>query len=214
MFTDLVKSAQAYFPNLKIAYKNESKFMKFIGTLLFFNKAFMTTYITTIGSTVYFPNAEYVNNNDKEASIVLLHEITHMYDSKKITRPIFTLGYLFPQILFLLFIPMLFVNWIVALCCLLFILPIPSPTRMYFEKRGYLVSLYSYNKLGIKNDQTALKATETFFESLFKNSAYYFMWVFNIQTSFDKGIALIEQNKIPFNEPNLFKMIDELISKI
>ena len=68
-FDEFAKNLAAY--DFKIKYKNESLFMKVIGFLLFFNKTFMTNYITTIGSTIYYPSREWCEKNDTAAAQVL-----------------------------------------------------------------------------------------------------------------------------------------------
>src|SRR4030043_385107 len=108
-FQTLVQSAQTHFPNLKIKYKDESLLMKILGKLMFFNKGFMTSYTTTIGSTIYFPNSNFVKARPISSSVILLHELVHLYDNSKFTAPLFSFLYLFPQILVLLFFPLLFI---------------------------------------------------------------------------------------------------------
>ena len=82
MFNNLVEKSKEFFPDLEVKYKTESSFMKLIGKILFFNKTFMTFYTTTIGSTIYFPNREFVNNKEVSSSIIFLHELVHIHDSK------------------------------------------------------------------------------------------------------------------------------------
>src|SRR5579859_3016444 len=102
IFQDIVSLAQKDFPDLKIAYKDQSTFMKFLGAILFFNKDFKTTYITTLGSTIYFPSKEFVDADPVNNTIVLMHELVHMADAKKYTRFFFSLSYLLPQLLSIL----------------------------------------------------------------------------------------------------------------
>ena len=56
---NVIQAAKKYYPELKVEFKDESKFMKFLGVLLFFNKEFMSNYSTTIGNTVYFPSRHF-----------------------------------------------------------------------------------------------------------------------------------------------------------
>ena len=60
--------------NVKIAFKNESKLMCFLSHFLFFNKRFMTEYITVVGKTVYFPSSEWLSKNRDSAAQTLCHE--------------------------------------------------------------------------------------------------------------------------------------------
>lgn len=212
-FQTLVQAAQKHFPDLQIKYKDESFLMKVISKLLFFNKDFMTGYTTTIGSTIYYPNRSFVKARPVSSAVVLLHELVHVYDSKKFTMPLFSFLYTFPQILVLLFFPLLFVSWKIALLALLFAAPIPSPFRMYFEKRAYLTSMYALSEMGKKmNFDPALDRQKNNFLEHFKTSSYYFMWPFNnLSGQFDEAVSKIHNNERPFKDP-VFDILDELIA--
>lgn len=215
-FQDLTIAAQKYFPDLQIKYKDQSAFMKFIGTLLFFTPAFMTTYTTTIGSTVYLPSSSFVNSRPVSAAIVLLHELVHINDSHKLSKPLFGFLYLVPQILALFCLPLFLISWKIALpLVLLFASPLPAYFRMYFEKRAYFTSLYSLYNLSIRlNFKPLMASQEQFFVQQFKTSAYYFMWPFNnIQNEFDDAIKAIQSGQRPFADP-VFDIIDDLITKV
>ncbi len=210
-FNDLVIEARKYFPDLKISYKDQSIFMRIIGTLMFFNKAFMNNYITTIGNTIYFPSKEFVNDNEVGNSLILLHELIHISDSKKYGSLLFKLGYLFPQILILLCLPLFLLSWKIALpLTILFCLPLPAYFRMNFERRAYFVSLYASYKY---NKFIDLKKEKSNYLSQFKNSSYYFMWVFSLEKDFDEALVKITNNKHPFDD-DIFLIIDSLIDKM
>lgn len=215
MIENLISESKKIIPDLEIKYKNESAFMKIIGKILFFNKDFMNHYITTIGSIIYFPSKSFLEENSTSSSIILLHEICHVYDSKKITKPLFSFLYLFPQILFLLFFPALFISWKLAILFLIFIAPFPAYFRMLFEKRAYMVSLYTAYKLGKKmNFNYDLDHHKQYYLKQFNGSSYYFMWMFSgLNKDFDKAIQKIKNNEHPF-ESNLFLTIDHLIETI
>jgi hypothetical protein len=213
-FQDLTKAAQEYFPDLKIKYKDQSWFMKLLGKLLFFNKSFMTSYTTTIGSTIYFPTESFVTLRPISSMVVMLHELVHIKDSYKISKPLFGFLYLTPQILSLLCIPLLFISWKIFLpLMILFGAPIPSFFRMYFEKRAYLSSLYKMYALGNKlNFEPKLDEQSKFFSKQFKSSAYYWMWSFgSIDNQLNNGIVNIKAGKRPFEDP-IFDILDKLIS--
>jgi len=215
-FLNLVTKAKIYFPDLQIKYKDQSWFMKLIGAILFFNKSFMTSFTTTIGSTVYFPTESSVKARPVSAAIVLLHEFIHIYDAKKISKPLFMFLYLTPQIFVLLCLPLFLISWKIALpLVILFSLPIPSYFRMFFEKRAYLTSLYAVNALAIRlNFKPLLAIQNENFIKLFNNSSYYFMWPFdNLRKDFDDGVAKIKNGKRPFEDP-VFNIIDDLISAV
>lgn len=212
-FQTLVQSAQTHFPDLKIKYKDESLLMKIMSKLLFFNKEFMTGYTTTIGNTIYYPSRSFIKARPVSSSVVLLHELVHVHDSKKFTMPLFTLLYTSPQILALLFFPLLFIGWKIALLALLFAAPMPSFFRMYFEKRAYLTSMYALSEIGKKlNFDPGLDRQKSSFLDHFKTSSYYFMWPFGgLGEQFDAAVAKIRNNERPFEDP-VFDILDELIA--
>lgn len=215
-FKDLVTAAQKHFPDLQVKYKDQSPFMKFLGKALFFNPGFMTSYTTTIGSTVYFPTESFVNERPASAAVVLLHELVHIKDAQKFSKPLFSFLYLTPQILVLLCLPLLLLSWKIALpLMVLFALPTPSFFRMHFEKRAYLTSLYALSKLGERlKFPPLLVSQESLFLQQFKDSSYYFMWPFsNLQKDFDLAVNKIKAGERPFEDP-VFDILDELLPTV
>lgn len=215
-FQDLVTAAQKYFPDLKIRYKDQSWFMKLIGTLLFFNKGFMTNYTTTVGSTVYFPSEAVTKTRPVSAATVLLHEVVHVNDAKKLSAPLFGFLYLTPQILILPALLLFLLSWKIALpVIVLLALPIPSYFRMLYERRAYLTSLYAINALGTRLNFKPLLATQQQgYLTHFKDSSYYFMWPFpGLKKDFDDGVAKIKEGQRPFEDP-VFDILDDLITKV
>ncbi len=215
-FQNLVADAQSYFPDLQVKYKDQSSFMKFLGTLLFFTPSFMTNYITTIGSTVYYPNEAGVQANEIGSSIVLMHELVHVYDAHRLGRPLFFFLYLTPQILSLLCLPLFLVSWKLALPLMLFfLLPLPSYFRMYFERRGYFTTLYVMNALNKKYQlNTQLEGSKDYYVGQFTGSAYYFMWPFSsLQAQFEDAINKISAGGRPFEDP-VFDIIDNLLASV
>jgi len=138
--------ANKHFPKLKIKYKDKSFFMKLLSYILFFNKKFLTSYVTTIGNTIYYPSKEYINENEKRSIIILCHELMHL----KQYFFGFSFTYLMPQSL-ALFVLFGFINpyWFI---CLLFLLPIPSYTRFMYELEAYSITMYVQNKLGLNTN--------------------------------------------------------------
>lgn len=216
-FQDLITSAQKYFPSIRVKYKDQNSFMKFLGTLLFFTPDFMKTYTTTIGDTTYFPNSNFVNQQPISSAVIMLHELVHMYDEKRLTKVLFGFLYLFPQVLALICLPLIFlVSWKIFLpLFVLFALPLPAYFRMYFEKRAYLASLYVMQALGTRlHFSPTLKTQEVFFLSQFRGSYYYFMWPFSsLQTEFDQAVVNIKAGKRPYEDP-VFDMLDDLVTKV
>ena len=136
----LIQLIQKEFPDFKVVCKNESKFMLLLSKVLFFNKKFMSHYVTTVGNTIYVPDSSFFDDDDSSFSTIA-HEYVHMCDHKKYGF-LFNFGYLFPQILSLLSLLSFFdIKW---LFCLLFLLPLPSMGRTYFEYRGYSMSMACY----------------------------------------------------------------------
>jgi len=216
-FQDLTTAAQIYFPSLKISYKNKSVLMKILGRILFFNPSFMTSYITTIGDTIYFPTESFVNQEPLNASIVLMHELVHMTDEKTYTKPVFALSYLFPQILApLAAILFFFIHWYIALPIMLFFLaPLPAPFRMHWEKRAYIAALYVQQALSQKLNFTPNLPTQVIDDlQQFTSGSYYFMWPFNnIDADFNNAVTAIQAGQRPYNDA-VFDMLDKLIPSV
>ena len=213
--SDTIEHAKVYFPNLKVKYKDESWFMKLLGYILFFNKSFMTDYTTTIGSTIYFPSRAKVEARQLSSIIVLLHELVHIYDSQKLTKLLFGFLYLSPQILAPLSLLLWLINWKIAMIGFVLLLPIPAYFRMYFEKRAYTASLYVLKALGKKyNFPPMLSTNRDCFIKQFKNSAYYYMWVFkDIDSYFNNVTNKILNNERPYDD-EIFDILDNLINRL
>lgn len=209
---NIIKAAEKYYPELQVKFKDESTLMKVLGKLLFFNKDFMTKYSTTIGNTVYFPNRDYLKNNNIINTITFLHELVHIEDAKRVGILMFSLLYLSPQIFAVLTIPLFFINWWLALILSVILMaPLPAFFRMFFEKRAYFTSLYVANKLSVKYKfNPLLDENKDMFLQQFKNSSYYFMWIFpNLDKEFDQAVEKIKEGKRPF-EDYVFNILYEL----
>lgn len=213
-FFKLLNDATLYFPKINIKYKDESLGMKILGKALFFNKTFMTEYITTIGSTVYFPSRKYIDSRPLSSSIILMHEMVHINDSKKLGF-LYPLLYLSPQILCpILGLIFLLFSWKLALFSLIFLLPFPAYFRMKFEKRAYFASLYILKALSVRYGfASMLRTNKDYFLKQFKTSAYYYMWVFkDLDKEFEEVAKKVAYMKKPF-EDKIFDVFDDLISK-
>ena len=209
-FNDLVASAQTYFPTLQVKYKDQSALMKILGKIMFFNPGFMTSYLTTLGTTVYIPNEQYVQDHPQITCDVFIHECTHMYDAKRIGF-IYQLVYAFPQLLSPLMLLLLFVlSWKIVLpLVLLFLLPLPAPWRVYFERRAYFVQMYVGNKM-YGNDPAIDGST---YASWFRDGSYYWMWIFQQNQSFTQEAANVLAGKPAcVSEPALLQQIDTLMA--
>lgn len=142
IFTLKRKSLESHikeeFPDYQLIDKRSSTLMKWLSKLLFFNKNFMSHYITVVGNKVYVPQLPWNEHKPFSACSVLAHEWVHMKDAKKF-KFLFKLLYLFPQILTPLALLGFWNAWffLFALC----LLPIPAPFRAWFEFRAYVVSI-------------------------------------------------------------------------
>lgn len=158
----------------KIAFKQESPFMRILGKLLFFNPAFMTQYTTTIGSTIYFPSREFLEKHPVNAAIVLAHEYQHVLDARTDGARVFAFRYLRPQIWALgAILGVLGLFW--APLYLLGILllagaPYPSEWRSHYEARGYSWNVISAVWLGLDPQKTLDACMNHFVDS-----TYYWM---------------------------------------
>ena len=210
-FSDLIAKAQTYFPNLQVKYKDQSTLMKVLGKILFFNPTFMTQYVTTLGNTVYLPNEQYPTQYPEDAVTVFIHECTHMYDEQRLGKIPYTLGYMFPQLLFVLMWPLLFlVSWKIVLpLSLLFLAPLPAPWRAYFEQRAYFVQMLVNNKIyGEDPDNDG-----NLFAGWFRNGNYYFMWPFEQTSVWLQEAANIKAGKgLAQTEAGLSTMVNDLIT--
>jgi len=187
-FDSFLKHMRSSGYNIKIAFKNESFLMKVVGFLLFFNRRFMTSFISTLGHTVYFPSKEWLEKNKHIAHKILAHEIVHIHDrdimNKKFGFITYSLLYLFPQILSLFsllsFLAFINFNWIFCLLFLIFLVPIPAPGRYYIEVSGYAMTMF-FKSLYVTYSGGTYdpKRHATDLSQYFTNSDYYFMWPFH-----------------------------------
>ena len=208
-FNELVAKAKTYFPDLEIKYKDQDPLMKVLGTLMFFNPNFKTSFVTTIGDTIYFPNKGYVDK--ASVSEVFIHECTHIHDEQEMGSIRFKLGYLFPQILALPMLLLLFVlTWKIvvplALACLL---PWPAPFRARAERQAYFVSM----RAGYQLHNVDPELSGPHYAKNFKNSSYYWMMPFGEDDKFAAEAANIKAGKPESaSEPKLDKMITDLMA--
>jgi len=209
----------------QVKFKDESTLMKFIGFLMFFNKAFMTGFITTIGRTVYWPSKKSLEGrNERGAITTLAHEYQHAKDANNRTTILFSLAYLFPQILALpgvlltlaspVWVTLMVLGtltwtwWLLPfLFTLLFLAPIPAPWRAHYELKGYTMSLFANNEFlkeaGYTKEQRIerLKNQIESKNSQFTNGNYYFMWPFGVEGKLHDAIGEIISGEIMDKDP-------------
>lgn len=162
IYDAVLADIQTAVPNFRVLYKAESWLMAAIGVVfgvigfiggLFRARPlagyraardmFVLRYTTTIGASCYMKGtrAENLANPDWDT---LAHEGVHARDDHR--KPVrFKLSYLFPQILALLALGAIAgIWWRPALWCLVAlaaIAPWPAPFRVYWERRGYRMSI-------------------------------------------------------------------------
>ena len=99
----MVEDLREHIPQLEIRYKDSSKFMKLLGFLLTpVNPTFMTKFVTTVGTRVYFPNRKHIVDLPTDSMAVLAHEFVHMWDEEKEGSLKYVHSYLSPQLYFAL----------------------------------------------------------------------------------------------------------------
>jgi hypothetical protein len=104
-YDQLLDEIKIEFPKFKIVQKTDSNLMVVIALFLKIltfgkNKEFLTTYITTIGNTIYVPD-DWNFRPWQPKYIVIRHERIHLRQSKKYGSILFSLIYLFFPIPFL-----------------------------------------------------------------------------------------------------------------
>lgn len=132
---------------------------------------FRDTYTLVFGRGVYFPDADFAVRNPRVAARILAHEMVHLLDKERMAfKPLFYLGYLFPQVLAL---GILAWPWLGsgALCFLLALLPWPAPFRARIEWRAYAMDYL----LAPEAQRSAVLAH---IGVQFRGWAYYRMWPF------------------------------------
>lgn len=197
----LIEIIKKDFPDFEVIDKKQSTLMSVLSKVLFFNKKFMTHYTTTVGNKIYVPDLSFLDDEDN-AFIVLAHEYVHMCDNKRL-GPLFKLLYLSPQIFALL---SLFAFWnITWLWCLLFLLPLPSPGRTWFEYRGYSMSMACYYFL------YGVKPEVKWYLDYFSTSLYYWMCPFRdyLAGELDKSLDDIVNNRLTVEQAKVKELLDE-----
>ena len=189
------------FPDFKVICKNDSKLMRLISKVLFFNKKFMSHYVTTIGNTIYGPDLSFFED-DNRSFIVIAHEYVHMCDNKKYGF-LYNLIYLSPQIFALLSLLSFFnLYW---LFCLLFLLPLPSVGRTWLEYRGYSMSIACYYWL-YKEQPPATRYLDNFTTSL-----YYWMCPFKsyISSKLEQSLKDVVNGKLTEQQTKVEALLNE-----
>ena len=163
-------------PGFQIEDKRKSPLMRLLSKLLFFNKTFATGYVTTLYPKVYVPELPWREKDHVAAIATLAHEYVHLKDRKRMGL-FFNFLYLFPQNLAPFALLGAFGNSPLWFLCLLFLLPIPSPTRAWLEFRGYRMTLAVWAHF-LCRDWTPGKFIVSVVEKQFCSPSYYWMFPF------------------------------------
>jgi len=184
--------------DIDLKYKNESKFMKILSYILFFNPKFMTDFTTTIGRTIYFPSREKLGLFGSQFSNlnVLAHEYVHIMDNED--DKLFKIKYLMPQLLAPLMLLFGFISWWVALpLFILFLCPVPAYWRKQYELSGYKMSLFVADHLSkelnweLDSRKSFLKDLSASYNKNFTSGNYYFMWLFGVKRELNEAVDRI-----------------------
>ena len=201
--TDLYIHISEKIPGFRIRPKNDSPLMRVLSFLLFFNKAFMDRYITTIYPTVYVPAwwGKHRNMSFSELGIIA-HEYVHLMDRKRLGW-IFNLLYLSPQIFSLLMLAAFWNSWF--LLAVLFLLPWPSPGRAWLEYRGYRMTMAYYYWMRKEKCNIEMLVDE------FTGSNYYYMFPFRkfLIKKFNKDYDKIVDGDLTFELKELKCIIEK-----
>lgn len=196
----LVRYIEEQIPGFQLCSKKTSLLMRTLSAVLFFNKGFMTRYVTTLYPRVYVPELPWSASLTSQINI-LAHEYVHLKDRKRLGW-FFNILYLSPQI-FTLFAFGAFWNlwWLLAL---LFLLPLPSPGRAWLEWRAYKVTVAIHHHLS--GDRISV----FWLRNQFTGSSYYWMLPFKglVERHILKTIENVESGK--FLSPEILEILEVL----
>jgi len=168
---------------IKIIEKESSKLMAFIGfflSLFKINTRFMSSYITTINNTIYFPKELIASINPKRFMETIIHESIHAIDeqnNKIVYKPtylpelFFGLPLLILSIFFFIF-KLLILGSVFLFFALICISPIPKYGRYHWEMRAYSSSLFIAEMLGLED--WYLSQLKNWIKGQLSTSSYYF----------------------------------------
>ena len=185
----LVNFIKLNIQEFEIKSKKDSWYMKTLGYLMFFNKRFMTAYVTTLYPKVYVPKLPWKENNHVSAIATLAHEWVHLHDRQRMGW-FFNFLYIMPQCFFVFGLLAFWNPWF--LLFFLFLLPVPSPGRAWAEFRGYRMTIAVYYWL------SGQKVDLKWIVDQFVSSNYYFMWPFRsyLMKKFQKEFEKIKKDKL------------------
>ena len=213
MYEDLQYEIRLEIPEYRDIRKDKSGLMKAIGKLLFFNKRFMSGYVTTIYPNIYW-STEVDERPWDGRFITLSHEILHLKSQKKNGLFLSAVAYLFPQILAifsLLAILSIWLGawWLLALAFLLSLVPWPAPFRTKEELQAYIMTMFViYNLYGRILPDTIEQLAEEFY-----GSPYYYMWPHkqNVRKRLIYEAGKIERGD--YNNAKIYRNVKKIIER-
>lgn len=200
-FDKLTAHIKKEIPKFQLRSKKDSRLMKVLAVILFFNKGFLDKYITTLYPYVYVPELPWTSSSVRSRISVLAHEYVHLKDRKRLGW-LFDIMYLSPQIFALLALGAFWNLW--WLLALLFLLPLPSIGRAWIEYRGYRMTLAMHWYL------TGRHVSVDWIAKQFIKSNYYWMWPFkkSVEMHILRVMQKVESDK--FLSPEISEIIDVL----
>jgi hypothetical protein len=200
-------------PGFSVEVKEKSGIMRTAAAAVWlFNRDFLTRYVTTWYPKVFVP-AQLVTE-PAEVWPVLCHELVHLKKARK-SRLVHAVSYLFPAC----FAPLALLSiaaaggdlwWLLNLCWLLFLLPLPAYFRMLEELEGYRMDLaVEYWTTGGVTNFTITRVA-----GQFTGPAYYYMWPFTqaIRRTLYHEVAEIRKGVYDSVPP--YKQVKELIDRV
>ncbi len=157
-------------------FKDESFWQKILGFLMFWNRRYMTDFISTFFPFVYWPNRKSYTVDKRGSFKGLAHEWVHLLDDRD-HRGWFGFSYISVQVWAIVSVLALLSIWfglwfLFFLAGLLFLAPWPSPWRLKWEVRGYAMGLaIEYWTRGRISDSHIEGVIEHM-----TGSGYYFTW--------------------------------------
>ena len=169
LYKKLVRHIKLEIPGFGLRSKKQSRLMKLLSVVLFFNADFLTRYVTTLYPHVYVPSHPWQPKAPTRRIATLAHEYVHLHDRRRLGW-LFNILYLSPQIFALL---ALGAFWNLSyLWALLFLLPWPSPGRAWLEFRAYQMTIAIHWWLNKQRINTVWLMHQ------FTKSSYYWMFPF------------------------------------
>ena len=214
MLVRLEALVKAEVPGYEKQIKEESGLMKFYNFFAqLFNKRFMEGYITTAYPKVYYPRN--LITNTRVVWKVLAHEWIHLRNARHHTLVVHGLLYGLPHWLALLALISLGAIWggpwwLLNLCWLVCLAPLPAYFRAKEELSAYVTNMATnYWRYG-----SILPGTKDHLARQFYESSYYFMWPFKttVHRWLDEEEAKILSGFYDTVTP--YKEIKELIEEI